>query len=132
MKYMKKIYKPSSAKFVTIFVMFVAVLFIPFLTIYAQTGPGPGPVALQNPLNNITSFSQLISNILDIVVKIGVPIAALAIIYSGFLFVTAQGNEEKLSTAKKALIWSVAGTAILLGASVLANAIDATITSLKS
>lgn len=85
---------------------------------------------LQNPLVNINSFSELIEAILDIVVKIGVPIALLAIIYSGFLFVVAQGNEEKLETAKKALLWTVVGTGVLLGAWILAEAIQTTITAL--
>jgi len=90
-----------------------------------------GGSTLQNPLKDISSFGDLIAAILDIVVKIGMPIAVLFIIYSGFLFVTAQGSEEKLKKAKTSLLYTVLGTAILLGASVLANAIGSTIESLS-
>jgi uncharacterized MnhB-related membrane protein len=51
----------------------------------------------------------------------------LAIIYAGFLFVTASGNETKLETAKRALTYALIGTAILLGSVVIAKGIEATI-----
>lgn len=108
-------------------------IFVPYLYVYAQPGPGyssGGSNPLENPLS-VNSFAELIDSILKIVLAIGTPIAVLAIIYSGFLFVTAQGNEEKLKTAKSALVWSIAGTAVLLGSWVLAGAIGATIEELK-
>ncbi len=77
---------------------------------------------LKNPLNSCT-FADLIKNIAKIVTQIGLPIAALAIIYAGFLFVTAGGNEEKIKTAKKTFLWSIIGTALLLGAWAIASAI---------
>ncbi len=99
-----------------------SVFFIPFTLVNAQ---------LQNPLNNISSFGELISAILDIVMMIGFPVAVLAIMYSGFLFVTAQGNSEKLESAKNALLWTIVGTAILLGSWVLSMGISSTIDSLR-
>lgn len=97
-------------------------------SVFAQT---PIPVRLENPLRNINSIPQLISAILDIVVQIGVPVVALFIIYSGFLFVKAQGNPEALKTAKTALIWTLVGAAVLLGASVLSSVISGTIDQLR-
>jgi len=100
------------------------------LFVYSQVGPGgSGGSTLENPLT-VDSFSGFVEAILNTVVKIGVPVAAIAIIFSGFLFVTAQGNPEKLATAKTAFIWSVVGTAVLLGAWVFAQAIGETITAL--
>ena len=63
---------------------------------------------------------------------IGVPIIALAIIYAGFLFVTAQGNSEKLTKAKKTLLYTLIGAALLLGAVVIAEAIKGTVNDIKS
>jgi hypothetical protein len=116
---------------------YVFAVFTPLLAVHAagflgSGGSGGGATPLQNPLNNIGSFPDLIDAILQIVIKIGVPIAVLAIIYSGFLFVTAQGNEEKLNTAKSALTWTVVGTAILLGSWILAGAVGTTINALRS
>jgi len=108
---------------------FLATILLPSI-VYAQVGPGTGGSTLENPLKGIDSFSGFIEAILDTVVKIGIPIASVAIIYSGFLFVTAQGNPEKLTVAKTAFIWSVVGTAILLGAWVFAQAIGTTISEL--
>ncbi|MBI4120989.1 MAG: hypothetical protein HY457_01915 [Parcubacteria group bacterium] len=83
---------------------------------------------LENPLrSDISTLPQLVEAILEIVVLIGTPVAALFIIYSGFLFVTARGDETRLKTAKKAFYGAVIGTALLLGAWVLAQAIGATI-----
>ncbi|MBI4118298.1 MAG: hypothetical protein HY455_02065 [Parcubacteria group bacterium] len=83
---------------------------------------------LQNPLqSDINTLPKLVEAILEVVVLIGTPVAALFIIYSGFLFVTARGDETRLKTAKKAFYYSVIGTALLLGAWALAQAIGATI-----
>lgn len=111
----------------------VLVMILPFVftaNAYAQITPETTSCVsgtFCNPLGSISSFSDFVSAILKIVVSIGVPIAVLAIIFSGFLFVTAQGNEEKLKTAKSAFLWSVIGTAILLGAWAISQAIDTTI-----
>jgi len=104
------------------FFFLISAFFIPSTFVSAQ---------LQNPLNNISSFGELISAILDIVMMIGFPIAVLAIMYSGFLFVTAQGNSEKLESAKNALLWTIIGTAVLLGSWVLSVGVSSTIESLR-
>ena len=94
----------------------------------AQTTDGK----LDNPLGSkYSTLSGFIQAILNIVLTIGVPIVALAIIYSGFLFVKARGNESELKTAKETLLYTLIGGAILLGAWVLAQAIGSTIEQLK-
>lgn len=92
--------------------------------------PPPAPITLQNPLKVKTIYA-FIEQILDIVFKIGTVVAIFFIIYTGFLFVTAQGNETKLATARKAFLYTIIGTALLLGAWVLATAIEGTITQLR-
>jgi len=77
---------------------------------------------LESPLQSKT-FAALIANIAKIVAQIGLPLAVIAIIYAGFLFVTARGNEEQIKTAKKAFFWAIIGTALLLGARAIAEAI---------
>lgn len=86
-----------------------------------------------NPLGDPNMKIQtLLLKILEGVIKIGLPIIVLAIIYSGFLFVTARGNSEKLGKAKDALLYSVIGAAILLGAVALAKLIESTVRALGS
>ncbi len=88
---------------------------------------GTNPPGSMNPLT-VDSFYEFIKMILqNIVVPIGGLIAVMAIIYSGFLFVTAQGNTEQLSRARSAFLWAVIGGLILLGAWLLATMIESTI-----
>ncbi len=82
-----------------------------------------------NPIN-VDNLNAFIKAILEGALKIGIPIIALAIIYSGFLFVKARGNEKELETAKKALLYTVIGAALLLGAWALAQLISETVLAL--
>jgi len=52
------------------------------------------------------------------------------IVHSGILFVAAQGNPEKLSRAKSALVWVLIGALVILGSKALAHAIEATVAEL--
>ena len=61
------------------------------------------------------------------VLRIGMPIVALAIIYCGFLFVQAGGNPESIEKAKEALLYTIIGAAILLGSWAIASIISNTI-----
>lgn len=76
------------------------------------------------------SIPALIEGILDGVIRIGIPIIALAIVYCGFLFVFARGNSEKLSKAKDALLYTLIGAAILLGSLAIAKLISVTVLAL--
>jgi hypothetical protein len=88
------------------------------------------PARLKNPLGTTTSIPALIQKILINVLHLGIPVVALAIIYCGFLFVAARGNPEKLKKAKEALLYTLIGAAILLGAWTIATLISTTVTSL--
>jgi vacuolar-type H+-ATPase subunit I/STV1 len=89
-------------------------------------------VKIKNPLgDSITTLPGFIEAALNMVLVVGVPIVALAIIYSGFLFVSAQGNSEKISEAKNTLKFTLIGAALLLGSWVIAQAIQGTIAEIK-
>ncbi len=68
--------------------------------------------------------------LLDAVVNIGAILLVLALVWTGFLFVQAQGNEEKIRNARSALMWAVLGGLLLLGAQALSMVIKATIETL--
>ncbi len=86
---------------------------------------------IKNPIK-VENIGELVNSILGIVLQISVPVAVVFIIYSGFLFVTARGDPKKLTDAKRTFMWTVVGIAVLLGASVIAGVIDATIKQIKS
>ncbi len=75
--------------------------------------------------NSLFSLMKAIIN--EIILPIGGVLAVLAFIYSGFLYVTAQGDTAQIKTAHTALLYTAVGTAALLGSWVLANVICQTI-----
>jgi len=85
---------------------------------------------LQNPLNNIASLPDFLNAILDAVVQLGSIVLVLAIVYVGFLFVKAQGKEEEIKNARDALMWTVIGGLILLGAKTVGLVITSTVGAL--
>jgi hypothetical protein len=102
------------------------------------TGPGTNNpttginVTLNNPFNcggiQPCSLFVLMKEIVNkIILPIGGVLAVLAFIYSGFLYVTAQGKETQIANAHRALLYTSVGTAVLLGSWVLANLICTTI-----
>lgn len=100
------------------------------------TNPDPEPGTtnpagrLVNPLGSIDSLEALLGKILEAVVEIGAIILVLAIIYVGFKFVAAQGAEEKIKEARAALVWTVIGGLILLGAQAITMVIQETVKAL--
>ncbi|MBI4136184.1 MAG: hypothetical protein HY481_01370 [Candidatus Vogelbacteria bacterium] len=94
------------------------------------SGGGSSGAPITNPLGSINEIKDLITKILDIVIQIGLPAIALAIVYTGFLFVKARGNEAELTQAKTTLFWTVIGAAVILGAFVIQTAIEGTVAEL--
>ncbi len=83
----------------------------------------------RNPLPPELQTIPGIVNVLvkNIVIPIAIPLLGMAIMYTGFLFVRARGNPEKIKEAKEALKYTLIGGAIILGAYVIAEALQATI-----
>lgn len=89
---------------------------------FAQTGSLPLPNIegyrglVQDP-GVVTSVDQGVASlIVGVVMNIRFLLGAIAIamiIFSGFRLVTSQGNEEIWSTAKKSLVWSIVGLALV-------------------
>lgn len=107
------------------------IFFSPLLSLAQAVVPPEMDPALKvkNPISS-ESLIELIKNVLEGVIKIGMPVIVLAIIYSGFLFVSAQGNSEKLGEAKRALLYTLIGAAILLGSWGIAQLITDTVKAL--
>jgi hypothetical protein len=85
--------------------------------------------SLVNPVK-FPTIERFIEGALRAVVTIALPIVAFFIVYSGFLFVKAQGNPDELKTAKENFKWVILGSALILGAWVLATLIAGTVSQL--
>jgi hypothetical protein len=82
-------------------------------------------------LTNPAKFDNLIAFIEGIFTNIILPIGAVAVvfavIYAGFLFVSGAGNEEKISRAKTTFLYTIIGSAVLLGSWTMSGLIRSTI-----
>lgn len=111
-------------KKVSKFNILVLLLLSPLIS-FAQ-GSVPNPLGPTGP-NDIPTF---LNSLFADIVKIGAVVLAFYIVYSGYLFVSAQGNEQALQKAKDSFKWVLIGGAILLGAQVLSSAILKTINTI--
>lgn len=100
------------------------------------TNPGSGSInagsgfQLQNPLN-VSTICGLIKKVLNVILGLGIPVAMLFLVYSGFLFVVARGNPAKLKEARLNLVHVIFGIALFLGAWLLGQLVANTINSIN-
>jgi hypothetical protein len=114
-------------------VLFLAGIISPGIVLAGGSGPGPtgtggsgpGPTSpggfdidFENPLK-ADSLQCLVYDIFRIAINLLAVVAGLFIIYSGFKFVAAQGNPEKLKAARRVFLNTIIGTAIILGSWVI-------------
>lgn len=117
-------------------ILFLAyTLFTPISVLLAQQPAGSGNCdpsggRICNPISTAENLQEFLKNVLEGVLKIGIPIVALAVIYCGFLFVQARGKPEELTKAKDALLYTLIGAGILLGAWALAILVSDTVLEL--
>jgi len=82
---------------------------------------------ITNPVK-VGSFPELLHVILDeILIPIGTILVIMAFIYSGFLYVTAQGNQEKIKAAHQGFLWTAVGALVLLGSWAISQVICETV-----
>ncbi|MDO8517746.1 MAG: hypothetical protein Q7S26_00435 [bacterium] len=96
----------------------------------SPTGSSLNSFTLENPLN-VSSFCGLVQKLLDAGWQLGVPIAMLFLVYSGFKFVVARGNPTKLQDAKKNFAYVLLGIAIYFGAWTLGIVVKNTINAIS-
>ncbi len=118
----------SSLSFVVLMMVMFSVFVLPVISQAQVIGDPPNPSnnnegKLINPLGEEgpESIPAFIHSVLENVVKIGIPVVALAVIYSGFLFVAARGKPEAITKAKDALLYTLIGAGLLFGAWAIAN-----------
>lgn len=88
-------------------------------------------IPIENPIN-ITSIPNLIQKILEGLIKIGIPLLVVMIVYSGALYLFARGNSTKIGEAHTMLKYTLIGGAILLGAWALSELIFDTLIDLTA
>jgi hypothetical protein len=107
-----------------IFFLVLSFLLLPKVTFGA--GGTDINVSIENPLK-AQSFEDLIGDMMNVVIQLGIPIIAILIMFSGFKFIEAQGKPTKLEEAKKSLWYVLIGTAVVLGAGTILTIIRSTV-----
>lgn len=103
---------------------------IPLGALAVQPGGTDCGLTFCNPLGETNTILLLLEKILSALVLIGIPVLVIFIVYAGFLFISAQGDPEKINKARSTLFWAVIGGAVLIGARVIATIVDKTVTGL--
>lgn len=120
----------------SIFLMFFIIADFRPIVLYAELDNEGGNInntnntiiTLDNPLGDrINNLPAFIYMLLGIVFRIGAVISVLALMYVGFMFVTARGDPTKLETARNAFLYTVIGIAVLLGGVLIASVIQNTV-----
>lgn len=100
-------------------IVFAVLFCLAFPALAQVTIPNYGP----------SNFCALLTNISVAIAGLVATIATIMIILAGIFYLTSAGSQERLTTAKKTLIYAIAGLAIALAAGaiieIVKNAISA-------
>ena len=77
-----------------------------------------------------TTIQDFIVHVLQAIVDLALPAIAVAIVWSGFLYVSAQGKPEKLKTAHRNFLYVCVGSAFILGAWALVTILGNTVSKI--
>ena len=86
----------------------------------------------QKPNQGPATTGGAIDLIIGLALRAAFIIAVLAIMYSGFLFVKAQGSDDEITHAKTVFWNTIIGVALIFGASGLVKIIQVTIEAVKA
>lgn len=95
-----------------------AILLLPLVALAQNDG---GYIGIKNPATGINSISDVVTAVVRVVRMVAIPFVVLAIIYSGWLFIAAQGNPDKLKSARGVFLWTLVGTLVVLSAELIAS-----------
>ena len=108
----------------------VVVIVLAGIPLLLAPDPASAAAAFESPLK-FRTIEDFIQGVLQAFVYIALPIVAFFVVYSGFKFLTAQGNETKLKQAKDNFMYVIIGASLVLGAWALALLIKGTIDQIR-
>lgn len=74
---------------------------------------GVNGIKIDNPLKYDT-FQELIDNLINFIFILAIAITPIMIVIGAFYLMTAAGNPERVEQAKKIILYTVVGLAIVL------------------
>jgi hypothetical protein len=70
--------------------------------------------ALPAPIKSETDIYDLMCSAAGIIFNVAITLSIIMVLYSAFLFLTSSGDENKVSTARRVLIYAAVGVAVAL------------------
>ena len=98
----------------------IILIVVSFLLLYPSLVGAAGTCFFCNPFSS-SDAGTVIEKLANALLKLAIPILTLMIVVFGFMFVAAQGNEQKLRQVKSALLWGVIGVVIIVSAAAIVN-----------
>jgi hypothetical protein len=83
------------------------------LSNWVNLAEAAGEIRIENPLQAET-FEELLSSLINFVFYVAMAVTPIMIMIAGFFLLTAGGSPERVETAKKIILWTVIGLAIIL------------------
>ncbi|MDP3997022.1 MAG: hypothetical protein Q8P73_00775 [bacterium] len=74
-------------------------------------------------VKKFNSFSELAVEIIKVVLAVIAFVAVIAVIWGGVMYVTSLGDEQKSATAKKIIMYAVAGIIIIGISAIVVNVV---------
>lgn len=81
-------------------------------------------IKIENPIK-ATSIPELIKSVTKWILGVAGSIMMIVLIFAGFRYMTAGGNEERATQAKNMLKWTVIGIAVVIGSAAIVNGLIA-------
>lgn len=103
----------------------LALMMTSFTAVHAQgfISPTDNPQAISTATGGQGSFRSLALTIVNFFLTFLGLIAVVMIIYGGFLYVSAAGNQEKIESAKKIIMYAVIGIVVILLSFAIVNTV---------
>lgn len=96
-------------------IILVIVVFVVPLVLFAQSGHQSGNqvITLPNPLGTTATANTLIHRIVDWLLALGAPVAAIMIIYGAFQMLFAGGNPDNFTKGRNTILYAAVGYGII-------------------
>jgi hypothetical protein len=102
--------------------VFISLLVVGINNVSAQV-----TVNITNPIAT-SDFSVLVSNFLKWILSVAGALTLLMLITGGVFYITSSGNEQKIETAKKMIIWTILGLMLILASYSIIVVLDKVLT----
>lgn len=77
------------------------------------------PIAHAGTISDAPSIASVLQNVVNFLLSIIGVLAIIALVISGLLYLTAQGNPKQAEVAKKILFYAIIGAVVAFGVSVI-------------